>query len=487
MIFRKYNFLKVIKVAMTVCCFPVLWGNNLIVSNPALVNQNVLQDYTMIKFNVSWNNSWKVSTGPANWDAAWIFIKYRIQGQTEWRHATLNYADGTGSGDGHTEPSGCNISSSDDNGSGGAYGVFIHAAAALAQSNVAYNNIQLRWNYGVDGLADNAKVEVCLFGIEMVYVPQGSFFVGSGGSEDGAFYEYPTTTTPYHVLSENPLNVGNVTGDFNYTSSGDNLGPVPAAFPKGFKAFYCMKYEISQAQYAAFLNKLNNTQATARYTATPNFRNGISGFPGSYSSSNPYVAANYLNWADVAAFLDWACLRPLTELEYEKAARGTLSPNPNEFAWSSASITQAIAINNPGSSDENVLASNANCNYGNHPNVQGPVRVGCFGQGINTRVGTGSGYYGIMELSGNTFERTVSVGNPTGRNFSGLHGDGLIDASGDANVINWPDASGTGMGFRGGSWNQPANLLRISDRFYALNANGDRQGDYGGRGCRTAP
>jgi formylglycine-generating enzyme required for sulfatase activity len=483
-------FCPFLRIAMVLYCFMIhgtAAANNLILNNPSLQGQNRTLHYVLIKFDVSWDNSWRVSTGPSNWDAVWIFVKYRLQGSTTWRHATLNYVDGTGSGDGHIEPSGSNISSTDDNGSGGAYGVFLHAAGTLSQSNVAYSNMSLRWNYGVDGLSDNDKVEVCVFGIEMVYVPQGSFYTGSGGSETGNFYSSPSTTDPYQIRSENSIPVGTGTGEFNYTSCGDNLGPIPAAFPKGYKAFYCMKYEITQSQYAAFLNKLTSTQATARAPGAITLRHAISGSFGNYITSFPFVACNFLSWADVAACLDWSALRPMTELEYEKAARGDISPVANEYAWGSTSATGATGISNSALSNETPSNSTANSCYNNAPGVQGPLRVGCFGQGINTRSSTGSGYYGIMELSGNLFERTVSVGNTQGRDFTGLHGDGVLDAFGDANVNHWPGSSALGMGFRGGSWREPDVLMRISDRFYANNANGDRSGDYGGRGCRTAP
>lgn len=482
-----FIFLKPIWLTITMLGLTQGFSNNLIVSSPSLHSQNKTQHYTMVRFNVSWNNSWRINTGPSNWDAAWIFIKYRKQGQTTWHHATLNYVDGTGSGDGHTEPTGSNISSSDDNASGGAFGVFIYASGAIAQSNVAYNNVSLRWNYGIDGLTDSTRVEICVFGIEMVYVPQGSFQAGSGGSETGAFFASPSTTDPYLIGSENAIAVGNSSGEFNYPSGGDNLGPIPSSFPKGFQAFYCMKYEITQAQYVAFLNKLTVVQATARNPGASTLRYGISGTFTNYSTTLPYVACNFLQWADIAAYLDWAGLRPMTELEFEKAARGTLSPLANEYSWGSTNFTGAMGISNGGLSDETPSNSTANVNYGNVAGIQGPLRPGCFGQSVNTRTTTGAGYYGIMELSGNLFERTVTVGNTQGRDFTGLHGNGNLDASGDADVLGWPGTGATGMGFRGGSWKETSDLLRTSDRFYATNTNGDRSGDYGGRGCRTAP
>ena len=37
-------------------------------------------------------------------------------------------------------------------------------------------------------------------------------------------------------------------------------------------------------------------------------------------------AAYYLSWTDLAAYLDWACLSPMTEIQFEKACRGAESP-----------------------------------------------------------------------------------------------------------------------------------------------------------------
>jgi hypothetical protein len=60
-----------------------------------------------------------------------------------------------------------------------------------------------------------------------------------------------------------------------------------------------------------------------------------------------------------------------------------------------------------------------------------------------------------MGLGGNVTERPVTVGNSTGRAFTGLHGDGVISDSGYADVTNWPGSGATGSGVRGGAWNQP--------------------------------
>lgn len=501
-------------------------ANNLVISNVSLTGRNVESSYTLVQFDISWDNSWRINDGPSNWDAAWVFVKYRKKSQTTWHHATLNWVNGTGSGDGHTVPANSNILSSNDNGSGGTYGVFIHRNADMVQGSVNYTGVQLQWNYGVDGLTDGENVEVCVSGIEMVYVPASKFYVGSGGTEIDAFYKYPTSTNPFQILSEDAITVGTTVDNLYYPATGgDQTGPIPAAFPKGYKGFYSMKYEITQEQYVNFLNKLTRGQQDARTatsvasgtssvsstyvmaaSSTLTYRNGIR-CDASIHISNPIkfycdlngngtesesddgqnIACNYLSWADVIAYLDWSALRPMTELEYEKLSRGNQAPLVNEYAWGIASASAASGISNSGSNNETASNAGANCAYNNTAGVKGPMRSGCFGQAVNTRAGVGAGYYGIMELSGNLWERTVSVGSSTGRAFTGTHGDGVLNSSGDANVSQWPGTDAVGSGFRGGNWLNGTNYLRASDRYAASNATISRYQAYGGRGVRVAP
>ncbi|MCX7953959.1 MAG: hypothetical protein N3A01_02080 [Bacteroidales bacterium] len=46
-----------------------LFANNVQISNLGLVGQNTTLDYTMIRFDISWENSWRTSTLESNWDA----------------------------------------------------------------------------------------------------------------------------------------------------------------------------------------------------------------------------------------------------------------------------------------------------------------------------------------------------------------------------------------------------------------------------------
>jgi len=485
-------------------------ANNINVSNIRVTGQNTTAgennpaNYTLVQFDLSWENSWRTSSAPNNWDAAWVFVKYRV-GSGDWQHAWLNNT-------GHS--SGTGTSATIDAGlltpgtafhatTNPALGVFIYRSAD-GTGNFSITGAQLRWNYGANGVADNATVDVKVFAIEMVYVPAGNFYVGSGGTETSAFYMYPTTTNPYQITGEGAITVGTTDGNLYYPSStygGDQSGPIPANFPKGYAAFYCQKYEISQQQYVDFLNTLTSAQASTRYPNATTNRHAITVSGGVYSTTNPYVACNFLSWMDGAAYSDWAGLRPMTELEFEKACRGLETPVANEYAWGTATVAgNAYTLENDNATNEGI-ASNYSTSTGNASyditdgSIDGPLRVGIFAANADNqgRITAGASYYGIMELSGNLWERAVTVGNATGRDFTGLHGNGALSTNGHANETAWPGLTSgevtgaTGSGFRGGSWPYNATLMRVSDRFHAAYTSIFRSNRYGFRAVRVAP
>lgn len=503
-------------------------ANNIVISNMSLTGQNTASDYTLVQFDISWDNSWRTSTLESNWDAAWVFIKYRLTSSTVWRHAKLNT-------NGHTAPAGSTITSAADG-----TGVFMYKSANGIGSN-NWASAQLSWNYGADGLPDNYAVEVCVYAIEMVYVPQGVFVLGSGGTEIGSFTDGSWSsgaTVPFSVASENSITIDHSANNlWGISSAGSSTiggtGSLPAAYPKGYAAFYCMKYEISQGQYVDFLNKLTRdqqdtrtetnvsngtTSVTKRYvmtnTATLQDRNGIR-CDATIHTSNPLtfycdlnangtggeaadgqsLACNYLSWGDIAAYLDWSGLRPMSELEYEKACRGTQTAVANEYVWGTTGIAaSAYTLSNAGANNE-VIATNYSTTVGNASytvtdgSINGPERVGIYAgtTGNTGRATSGATYYGIMEMSGNLWERVVTAGNATGRTYSNTQGDGILDATGDANATTWPVSDAIGGGFRGGNFSQAVAYLRVSDRIFAVLTGLTRELNYGGRGIRNAP
>jgi hypothetical protein len=495
------HFLRaILSFLLTVLVSYCAVANNVSLTNISLTGQNVSSHYSMVKFDIQWENSWRTSDAPNNRDAAWVFVKFRV-GTGAWQHAWLNNT-------GHINPAGSTISTGlldpslpFEPSANPGMGVFIFRDADGA-GTFSKTGIQLRWNYGANGINDNDVVDIRVYAIEHVYIPQGSFYAGSGGTETSAFYKYPSTANPYQITSESEIQVGSMTDYLNYalsTYGGDGLGPIPVAFPKGYNAFYCMKYEISQQGYVDFLNTLSTTQASARfYNIGSSFRYGITRTNGVFSTLYPFVACNYLNWADIAAYFDWSGLRPITELEFEKACRGPLFPVPNEYAWGTTGIASGqYTLINSGAYNENI-ATNYNTTAGNaafnlttsyNGSINGPLRTGIFAGNIGTtgRVTSGATYYGVMEMSGNLLEHFITVGNPPGRAFTGMHGNGLLDNSGNANVTGWPGTSSYGAGFRGGYWYYYAWYLRVSERSGAAGTDATRYDSDGGRGGRTAP
>ncbi|MCX6162353.1 MAG: hypothetical protein NTV87_13605, partial [Ignavibacteriae bacterium] len=171
---------------------------------------------------------------------------------------------------------------------------------------------------------------------------------------------------------------------------------------------------------------------------------------------------------------------------------------PNEFAWGTTGIANSeYTLINSGADNE-VIATGYSTTVGNAAygvttpyigSINGPVRVGIFaGNSLNTgRVTAGATYYGIMEMGGNLFERPVTVGNSTGRAFTGTHGNGLLDATGNADASTWPGINAIGSGLRGGYWGHDVSYVPVSSRGIASEAVSNRRDDCGGRGVRSMP
>jgi hypothetical protein len=92
------------------------------------------------------------------------------------------------------------------------------------------------------------------------------------------------------------------------------LSPIPADFPKGTEAFYVMKYELRQREYARFVEALPTAWRGPR---TPLELSGegtdscsIRLVDGVVVAQAPLRPCNFLSWDDTAAWTDWMALRP---------------------------------------------------------------------------------------------------------------------------------------------------------------------------------
>ncbi|MDX1479901.1 MAG: hypothetical protein R3301_19455 [Saprospiraceae bacterium] len=488
--------LLVLACAISAIC----WANNIQVSNVLLASQDITDNYYMVQFDLSWENSWRTSTYESNWDAAWVFIKFTPKNVQDWQHATLHYVDGTN--DGHIAPAGCVIRTANNtygtttNG----IGVFIYRDAD-GIGDISFEGIQLRWDYGT--LGDNQPVEISVNAIEMVYIPEGSFYAGDGVGTFGQF-EAGNSGDPFQITSEGQLTLGGtnvnnlsnhdannqlVADDYDYSTT----QTLPAGFPKGYQAVYCMKYEASQAQYAEFLTRLSPSQRSERTEVIlVDLVNIYPILTGNHFAiaDYPWRAMDYANWGDMAAYLDWAGLRPMSELEYEKICRGPSNAVENEYAWGNDSwyAEDYFTLANEGTANEMVIAGIAT-DVGNANSTSiyqgwgGPLRCGIFAASATnkTREETGATYYGVMEMSGNCFERVISTGNSQSRDFDGLHGDGNVTGTGNASFTllqDWGFVSAVGVGFR--------NMV-VSQRYLINDTDSNRERSYGIRGLRTAP
>ena len=468
----------------SVLCAWSLCGNNISVSNVHVIDDINVPDYATLTFDVSWENSWRTTAAPANYDAAWVFAKYRI-GTGDWRHVRLSAVNAA--------PTGATVDLMDD------VGVMVYASANQT-GDVSYNNIELQWELLSDGISWSSDIEVRIFAIEMVYIPEGTYFLGASiknGTETDAFHK-ANNEQPYYVGSNAAIDVGTSGNKLKYTDvlgrGADFSGPIPAEFPKGFSAFYLMKYETSQDQWIGFFNTLSPahralydiTDATGKDSDAELYRNGVSYPSGSTVATTtlPATASGFNSIRDMMAYFDWSGLRPMTELEFEKAARGPDFSVPGEYAWGNASVTNTrYALVNEGLEEEQVDYATLSVNSGSgnatyldtHPSNRvdkGPLRVGIYAgtaapAGVSDRVTAGAGYYGNMELSGNQWEGVVSVGNPAGRAFTNVHGDGNLDASGLPDVPTWP-TSGAAVGCRGGRSDNLSEYMRTADRAFAV-------------------
>jgi formylglycine-generating enzyme required for sulfatase activity len=408
-------------------------------------------------------------------------------------------------------------------------GAFLRRSVNHPTQDISTTGAMLTVNYEACGLSEAAQVSATVIALEMVYIPQGAFFAGDRAASAAAFQRGGADNAPWPVSSESAINVTATAGNGYYYVSAGNAGEVasgssfviPAGFPKGFNGFYMMKYELTEGEWVEFVNSLPSAARTRRDVTNAAHKNSdaviarntvsCSGTPLVCTSERPFRAMSYLAWTDLAAFLDWAGLRPLTELEFEKAARGPFLPVNGEYAWGTTKIIPAAVIS--GSLEDGtelVTTQGANVCYNNislsggdaaqgPEYAQGPLRAGIFSTDSSDREASGAGNYGAMDLSGNVKEWTVTVGNSTGLGYTGGHGNGYLTAAagfeGNADAAGWPgmDTDVThgvlttaGVGFRGGSWADTAPSLSISDRTQAAAALSDAASSYGGRGVRSS-
>lgn len=494
--------MKALFTLLTFFISSLVFANNIQLQKVSLSDTNRTSKTVNIKFNISWEHSWRDSI---NWDAAWIIIKYKEPKDNlwKWKHAQLSVA-----GNNAGTAAGVKIVVPND-----LMGAFFYRSQR-AEGTISSENVKLLWNYGAAGVTNIDSVEVRVFATEMVYVPQGNYCLGDGNGTQRSSYSFQQKNAPnnYAVISDkwsplintddgsgsayspvhdditifkNGFRISGTQGlDLNDDKTADNPD-----YPTGYKAFYCMKYKVTQGQYADFLNTpyANDTSAYAlnsyldqhrdyynpgRYNTVPkelrayywvigddmNYtfpdraRNTIifDSLTLKFNVTRPDRAYGRMNLPKSLSFADWLGLRPMSELEFEKACRGPLPPKLNERAWGDDSQYPASLPSYPFNfsgpengtevfSDYDVSKRNMDP-VGSSPSASpttggdggsGPYRVGIYATNTSSRVSSGSSYYGITDLSKITSEIVIPLSNSAYRTHSFFSvGKGILSAFG---------------------------------------------------------
>lgn len=521
-------------------------ANNIQISSVSVEGRDTSNGTVFVQFTLSWDHSWKDRLH-RNWDAAWVFVKTYNPNERIWRHVNLTPPTGSPV-DKHS--TNCFMAlphsigkanvpvwsefgtSVTDFGTSIYSGVFIYRKNVGNGSNLI-EDIQLQFNYRDYNFTDEDLIQVTVFAIEMVYVPTKEFFIGDGTSPNALYAQDKDLIIKTNVPNGQTALMGKVTTEKGWTYQGTS---VPDTFPKGYEAFYMMKYEISQHAYADFLNTLNPDQQSYRTSCNPFAAKGTMALIAPGYTYNPLqyrnyvriripaepesddypakgavfghsitganvdslwdresnggnIACNFLSWDDGLAYLDWSCLRPMSEMEFEKACRGhQFLRRSMAWGYQYGIAANDYAITDPGLATE--ISSNPEACYLETGRAPWVMRVGAFAKDSTMRNEAGASYYGIMELSGNLWERCVNVSTEEGRTFVPREGDGSVnDMTAEAEVedmltgtVCWPTE--TGGGFRG---------FQISNRTWAemtytySAGEGKRTPWYGFRGCRYPP
>lgn len=469
---------KITSILVLMLAFVCLQATNLQITNVEFRQFRRTTGEQKVKMTIQWDNAWH---NTRNHDAAWVVIKF-VSEDDGYAHARIA-PDGHRVIDGTTK---AKISVPSDQ-----TGFFI-----TLDENHRGN---VKWTIEVQ-LDEESLRRISFrdfhcraYGTEMVYIPEGAFTLGdpdTTANRFGSLFLSDANGQPaglFQITAEDQhIEVGPEQGKLFYKAEypeyqGDQKGPIPPAYPKGYHSFYIMKYEMQQGEYATFLNTLSADQSTTRANFGgknyQKYRGGIFYDTSTYQASSPQRPCNFVSWDDGLAYADWAGLRPMTELEFTKACRGPSKPIAGEYPWGTNNkdqLKRAITIN-----DELVMLDGFDESQLKEDNR--PV--------------FGASYYWVMDLAGSVWERVVTIGDERGRAYTGQHGDGRINGNGYANVDDWPDGDNTpgGYGFRGGGYYRHGHNFNdflphspIAYRTFGAWSGGYRTIAYSNRYVRTA-
>ena len=425
---------RVLAAAATVLLATSAFADGLKISNVAIAPRDAKT--ALVTFDIAWTNAYRFDSFH---DAAWVCFKVRADAKSPWQHARLT-ADKVVNPTGFSSGEGTPLEFVVPGGDEGFVGMFVRLAQD-GRGPVSAQKVTAVINLNPETRTPNPEIRA--LGIEMTYVAEGPFYLGSSVRRLNCFYEYQETGTdipPYHVTGAGAIPTGRQQGKlWALGFLPEDNGEIPTAFPNGYAAFYCMKFPyVTQGFYADFLNTLTAEQAKKRWYADGQGKEILRAGTASeytYRATAPDVRTSWLSWEDHAMVAAWAGLRPLTELEFEKAVRGLDAPEGTD---------------------------------------------------------AGLAFYGLQEVNvGTTYERQVTVATVEGRKFAGTHGRGIVALPSD-----WPSAVKGGAVYRGNYFRyrkySGVGHLCTAGRCADSNPKSDRfSGNFGSQmdlfaGCRIA-
>jgi hypothetical protein len=293
-------------------------------------------------------------------------------------------------------------------------GAFVYRSAT-GTGTFSSTSMQLQWNYGLSGLTSVSGLEIRVFAVEMVYVPEGDFNVAkkfhTGGGYWGNQKSFNAPGDNFIIINDrlsptlsydNGLISLRIKGDTGIDTNNDGVVD-NTIYPTGYKAFYSYKYEMTEQQYADFLNTLKSTQITTLGIAGTS----ITFTNGQYFSSTPNKACGNSNLIQLFSFADWSGLRPMTILEFNKIAYAQFKP----------------------------IESSINAGILTSSSYTGSYRTGPLG---DVGVIMGNSYYGIMDIIGNAIEPVITMNSYF---YSIINGNGNLNIDGTSDISSWDNST----------------------------------------------
>jgi formylglycine-generating enzyme required for sulfatase activity len=246
--------------------------------------------------------------------------------------------------------------------------------------------------------------------MEMVYVPQGEFTMGS---PDGT-----------GESDEHPQHKVRLDG------------------------YWIDKYEVSNQQFAKFVEDTGHkTEAEDRGEGKVRTReegwHWLTGADWQHPEGPDSTISKRMNhpvvqasWSDAQAYCEWAGGQLPSEAQWEKAARGT---DGRTYPWGDDFVCRNANTDDETVLDDKVVPGGPNCD-----GFDGAAPVGSFADGASP--------YGAMDMSGNVWEWVAD-----------WYGEDYYASSPDSNPTG-PDSGETRV-LRGGTWSRDENVARATRRF----------------------